>query len=45
MKTIVLNSSNLQGTDNNKFVYKFPVNFVMKNNYIAVSSIYQYFSF
>jgi len=44
MKTIVLNSSNLQGTDNNKFVYKFPVNFVMKNNYIAVSSIYQYFS-
>ncbi len=31
-------------SDNNEFVYKFPNNINMKNNYIAISSISQYFS-
>jgi hypothetical protein len=44
MKTIVLNSTNLVGSDNNKFVYKFPNSINMKNNSIAISSISQYFS-
>ncbi len=39
MKTIVLNSTNLVGSDNNKFVYKFPNSINMKNNSIEISSI------
>jgi len=43
MFTLVLTASNVEGSDNNTFVYNFPNSVVLKDKYIAVSSISMYY--
>lgn len=43
MFTIVLTASNVEGNDNNTFVYNFPNSVILKDKYIAVSSITMYY--
>lgn len=43
MFTIVLTSANVEGNDNNTFVYNFPNSVILKDKYIAVSSITMYY--
>lgn len=44
MSTIVLDSSNIEGTDNNTLVYKFPNSVKFDNHEIAVQSVTMYYS-
>ena len=44
MFILVLNRTNLVGTDNNQLVYNFPNSVKFKDDYIAVSSISMYYS-
>lgn len=44
MFVLILNSSNIDGLDNNTLVYNFPNSVVLKDKYIAVSQIVMYYS-
>lgn len=44
MFNIVLTASNVEGSENNTFVYNFPNSILLKDKYISVSSITMYYS-
>lgn len=44
MFVLILNSSNVEGVDNNTMVYNFPNSVILKDKYIAVSQIIMYYS-
>lgn len=44
MFVLILNSSNVDGVNNNTYVYNFPNSIILKDKYIAVSQIIMYYS-
>ena len=44
MFVLILNASNVEGSNNNTYVYNFPNSVVLKDKYIAVSQIIMYYS-